>query len=113
MLFARMDTRLAYAGNRRQLGKALYFRGFEHSLGLAEAPHTIRISETSFRRFPDDVVQCGPLSSMVLKKQQGPDLRYLQRAIWRGRFFGIYGLGPDLAYISASLRMLILALMAS
>ena len=70
MLFARMDTRLAYAGNRRQLGKALYFRGFEHSLGLAEAPHTIRISETSFRRFPDDVVQCGPLSSMVLKKQK-------------------------------------------
>ena len=23
--------------------------------------------------------------------KQGPDLRYLRRAIWRGRFFGIYG----------------------
>ena len=30
-------------------------------------------------------------------KEQGPNLRYLRRAIWRGRFFGIYGLiEPDL-----------------
>ena len=28
----------------------------------------------------------------VLMKKQGPDLRYLRRAIRRGRFFGIYGL---------------------
>ena len=32
-----------------------------------------------------------------MKVKQGPDLRYLRRANWRGRFFGIYGfIEPDL-----------------
>ena len=34
---------------------------------------------------------------IYMEVKQGPDLRYLRRANWRGRFFGIYGfIEPDL-----------------
>ena len=51
------------------------------------------------------------ISELLLGTRSGPKIPAAGHL--EGGFFGIYGLGPDLAYISASLKMLILALMAS